>query len=142
MNKYVQKIFRRWGITLRHNERGMSLLESLAAISILSVVGLSLTYSTIASYKLTHRNIRNSVAAQLALEKMEEMAARNPSTLSSADNELEEKVLVDNMSFSRNTEIEVNVDGSRTIFVDVETNNESLGGRSSVVNTFALWGSE
>jgi len=142
MNNVFKKILKRWGITLQRNEKGMSLLESLAAISILSVVGLSLTYSTIASYKLTHRNIRNSVAAQLALERMEEMAARNPSTLSSADNELEEAVYVDNMSFSRNTEIEVNVDGSRTIFVDVETNNESLGGRSSVVNTFALWGSE
>jgi len=142
MISYIKKTRERFFRLFCKNERGMSLLESLAAISILSVVGLSLTYSTIASYKLTHRNIRNSVAAQLALEKMEELAARNPSTLSSADNEFEEEVLVDNMAFNRNTEIEVNIDGSRTIFVDVDTNNESLGGRSSMINTFALWGSE
>ncbi len=129
-----------WAVLSRRNERGLSLIESLVAITILAVLGLSITYNTIYSYRITLRNIRYSVAAQLALERIEQLAARDPIGISSDNNENESLMRNGNMEFVRTTVVTINADNSRTVRVDVVAADESLGGRSSLSNTFALWG--
>lgn len=123
-----------------HAQQGMSLMEVLAAIVLLSIVPLGLTYSTILSYKTIHRNERHSLASQLALDRMEDLAAMNPANLSNALDEVENNLIVENASFTRVTDVTLNPDNSRTVTVTVTGNDPSLGGRATVTSTFALWG--
>lgn len=122
------------------NQRGMTLVEVLVALVLLSVVPLGLTYSSILSYKVIHRNQRHSVASQLALDRMEDLAATNPANLNDTFDETENNVVVDGASFTRITEVTLNADNSRTVLVTVTGNEASLGGRATVSSTFALWG--
>lgn len=122
------------------NEKGFSLIEVLVGFSILSVVALNITYSSILSYKITKRNIRNSIASQLAHERMEDLAAVSPANLGDTYDETESDLEVENISFTRVTEVTVNADNSRSVTVTVTANAEELGGAAEVSNTFALWG--
>ena len=117
---------------------GFSLIEVLVAMALLSVVMLSLSYNVIVSYRLMKRNERNSIAQQLAFEKMEQLAAVRPLSLSSA-NDLTETKVRSNISFTRTTTVLVNTDTSRTVTVSVNNNVHSLGGSASVTNTFVSW---
>lgn len=121
-------------------EGGFSLVEVMVAILILSVISLGSAYCTIMSLKVEKRNVRNAVAQELAVQKMEELAAMNPSSLSSANSVTESNVTYKNISYTRTTSISVNADNSRSITVTVNGNNSSLGGSASISTTYALWG--
>lgn len=120
-------------------ERGFTVIEVLVSIVILGVVGLAVAMNTIKSYTFLKRGIRNSYAAQLALDKIETLAAKDPSTLSSANNQTESGLSWRNVKFNRTTTITVNSDGSRTISVSVTGANKSLGGKANMVSTLPLW---
>ena len=121
-------------------QRAFTLIETLLAVSLLSVAAMGVAMSAIESQRITKRNLRNSYAAQLALEKMEQLAATDPSTLSSLSNSTETSLTKDNVAFTRQTTIVVNADASRTVTVSVTGNQASLGGQSTFTDTFPLWG--
>lgn len=122
------------------SQRGFSMVECLFALAILSVSALAVTQGSI--YSLVHmkRAIRQNIAQELALSKLEEYAAIDPSTLDSGDDSNEPSLSVDNISFSRQVAVTVNSDNSRTVTVTVATNESSLGEEIVLENTFALWG--
>jgi prepilin-type N-terminal cleavage/methylation domain-containing protein len=124
------------------SERGLSLVESLVAIVILAITGLSLAHTMISATRYTRRAERNSIATQLAFEKMEQLAARSPATLGDAFDLTETALTVNRIAYNRTTNVTVNADGSRTVVVDVWPRDSSLGKRVTYQSTFARWGTE
>lgn len=119
-------------------QKGLSIIEAMVSVSLLSVLMLATAHGISTSFKTTKREIRDSEALQLALEKMEQLAAIDPSTLTAAESGTE-ALTVDSIAFSRVTTVTVNADTSRTVQVQV-TSTEQGGGNVSLSNTFALWG--
>jgi Tfp pilus assembly protein PilV len=120
-------------------ERGLSVVEVLVAISLLAISGLSVAQSTIRSFAHLSQSYRTSVASQIALEHLELIAQRDPSTLGATENESSTTVIQSGLTFYRSTVISVNGDGSRTISVSV-TSPTGLTGRASLSTTLPLWG--
>lgn len=118
---------------------GFTLIEVLVAIVLVAIVSLTTTYSTINAYALYSHSTRSSFARQLAFTAMEELAARDPLTLSAADGSVNSNVTVGNASYTRTIAIAVNSDGSRTATVTV-VNNRTSTISAQFSNTFALWG--
>ena len=123
-------------------EAGFSILEVLAAIVLLSIVGLNVTYGTIISLRMLKRSMRTSLATELAAQRMEELAALDPSTLNDSYDLVETGLISDNVSFSRTTEVTVNSDKSVTVDISVVGEHSTLGGRAALSNTFAYWGKQ
>ncbi len=124
------------------NQRGFSLLETLVAVTFLAVAALAVLSSTTTALRLTKRSIRNSVASQLATQKMEELAGVDPALLSSANSSIESAVVFNNMTFQRQTTVSVNSNGSRTINVAVQNVDAARGGRANLTNVFPVWGNQ
>lgn len=119
-------------------ERGFSLIEVLVAISVLSILALVVTKSTISSYVFLKRSERASLASQLALDKMESLAAINPVNLAvgtTTESSLERA----RVRFDRVTTITANTNGTKTVRVVVESTS-GVGGRSDLTSNFAEWG--
>ncbi|NMC64511.1 MAG: prepilin-type N-terminal cleavage/methylation domain-containing protein [SAR324 cluster bacterium] len=120
--------------------QGFSLIEVMATILILAVTGLAIARSTIVSYRIMHRNERNAIALQLALQAMEEYATLSPVTLSASNDRSEPLVIYNNMKFARTSTVTVNGDNSRTVSIVVTPVDSELGGAATLTNTFPLWG--
>ena len=118
---------------------GFGIVEILVAIVLLAIMALAVVQSTMSTIKLRHRNLRNSIAMQLALEQLERFAAIDPENLSDAD-DFTESVVERNITFSRSIDVTENADGSRTVNVDVLAENTDLGGKANVSNIFSPWG--
>jgi len=127
------------GLLIRQ-DRGFLLIEVLVAVLLLSIASLSILQSTVMSYKTVIRNQRNSLAQQIALEKMEELAGENPANLGDGFDATETGLVYDDISFTRVTEVTVNSDNSRTVVVSVAATETELGGEMTLSNNFALWG--
>lgn len=121
-------------------QKGFLLIEVLVAVLLLSIASLSILQSTLMSYKTVIRNQRNSLAQQIALEKMEELAAENPANLGDGFDATEAELVYDSVPFTRVTDVTVNADNSRSVVVTVLANETSLGGTATLSNNFALWG--
>lgn len=134
----MKRVFSPFSFFGRNREAGFTLIEVLAALTILSIVSLSLFRNVATSYQVMRRNERNSVAQQLAFEKMEELAAVRPLNLSSANN-VTETVSRNYITFTRTAAIVVNADKSRTVTVTVTNKKPALGGSATVTNTFVSW---
>ncbi|MCB0333339.1 MAG: prepilin-type N-terminal cleavage/methylation domain-containing protein [Bdellovibrionales bacterium] len=129
---------RRSRITLC-NEQGFSIAEILCAMTLFAIFALGLAKTTILSMQMRHKSAYDSIASQLAVEKMEEFAGTDPSSLSDGDS-WDESVSRGNMSFNRNSSVSVHSDGSRTVYVDVTAESSVSGSTVSLMNTFYLWG--
>lgn len=114
-------------------------MEVLVSLVLLSLVAFNLAYSSVFSMKTFKRTLRHTLAAELAMEKMEELSATNPSSLDNNDDLQEPNVEAEGIRFSRATDITVNSDGSRTVTVTVTGDEQSLGGNATFSTTFALW---
>lgn len=130
---------RKDGSTHISYQSGFSLVEALIAMLVLSVLALGMAHSTILAYKIEKRNLRNSVAQELAVRKMEELAAINPAFLDGNDS-ASETVTSDGIPYTRTTSVTVNDDNSRTVTISVAGARAELGGTATIANTFALWG--
>lgn len=119
---------------------GFGIIECLIAVTILAIVALGATYNTMYSISNSKRAMRSQVALELAESRMEGLAATDPSTLDSTDNSSETGLHSMNVSFSRQTTVVVNADGSRTVTVVVSPTNSSLVGSHTLTSTFLLWG--
>ena len=124
----------------QRRESGFSIMEVMVAIVLLAFIGLASARNSIMSMSTLKRSIRNSIATQLAIEKIEELGSVDPTTLDSTDNSSETGITQDNISFSRTTTILVNADLSRSVTVVVAPNDENLGGSYTATSRFPLWG--
>lgn len=122
------------------SEKGFSMFELLVASAILTIVGLALAKSSIASYVALERNITRESAMQLALEKIEQMAAKDPTTLTATSSPPEMNLVKNGIKYNRMTTISVNVDGSRRVIVSVVPVKYYMGGYAMVMDTFMVWG--
>ncbi len=121
-----------------HEESGMSLIEVLVAMSVLAILALSVAQSTVRSYRFFLQSTRSSLASQLALDKIEALAATNPALLN-ASTTTESDVMRDNVRFNRVTRVIVNSNGSRSVTVTVTATNAGSGGKAVLSSTFPEW---
>lgn len=126
----------------RHDFRssGFSIVECLVAVAILGIAALAASKGTIASYSYSKRSLRQSIATQLAEEKLEEYAATDPSLLTAASGLAEPYVTSGNVVYSRVSTVTVNADASRTVTVVVTPRRIGVGTAVSLQATLALWG--
>lgn len=124
---------------VHHNEDGFTLLETMVAIALFSIVALGIAYNSITSYRSAKLAVRHSIASQLALAKIESLQAVDPATLDATDNSSESGLQHNNISFARSVAITVNADESRTVTVNVQT-EDSAADAVTFSHTFALWG--
>ena len=121
-------------------ERGITLMEVLFCVLFTSIMAMGLTSSTLTSYRSYNNTLHNSYAMQLALQRLEQLAAVSPDTLSNATDSDEPEVLMDNMSFRRVTDVTINADRSRTVEVTVTSNSAKLNTSVTISDTFTMWG--
>jgi Tfp pilus assembly protein PilV len=124
---------------MRNVESGVSMVEVLVAMSLLAISGLAVTQSTIRAFGTLNQSYRTSVASQIALDKIENLAQQDPSTIQSTSNETNSSVTQSGLQFLRSTRVTVNSDGSRTIIVSV-TSPTGSPGTASLTTTLPLWG--
>ncbi|MDC0357302.1 prepilin-type N-terminal cleavage/methylation domain-containing protein [Oligoflexia bacterium] len=120
-------------------EHGLSLIEVLVGLSILSIVGLGLVQSSIVSLNMRHKTENDAMAAQIALEKLEGFAAVDPADYSDGES-WTESVTRSNRNFTRESSVTVNADESRTFTVSITSDNFAMGGNVSMSNTYSPWG--
>jgi prepilin-type N-terminal cleavage/methylation domain-containing protein len=125
--------------TAPKRQQGVSIIEVLVSMVILSIVALATCNNTIKGFVFFKRVARQSYASQLALDRLETLAARDPSTLTSADSSTESQLNYRNVQFERTTTVTVNADNSRTVSVVVSS--AALGGHASFATTFSARGS-
>jgi Tfp pilus assembly protein PilV len=123
------------------NIAGLTMIEVLVALMLLSITSLSIAVATISAIKQTRRSERNSYATHLAFRKLEELASIDPSNLTDSYDASESNLTVDSISYTRTTDVTVNADNSRTVSVTVAPVNASRGKTVTYQSTFALWGS-
>jgi Tfp pilus assembly protein PilV len=123
----------------QHPEGGLSVVEVLVAIALLAISGLAVAQSTIRSFSYLNQSYRTSLASQIALERLELLAQRDPSTLVESESESATQVVHSGLTFYRSTLISINTDGSRTVSVTVNSPSGTQG-KAALSTTFALWG--
>ena len=122
------------------NEQGTTLVEIIFATFLSLVIAMGILSSTLTSYQTAGGNSRNSVATQLALEKLEQFAAITPQNISSANNQTENDLLRDHMSFIRTVTVTTSSDRTRIVTVNVRAKNSRFQTNITLSNSFALWG--
>lgn len=127
------------GETILRGETGVTLIELLVAMTLIAVAFLAIADSTRTSFIQFKRSIRETQATELALEKMEELAATNPLSLTAGTHS--ENISRDKIAFTRTFTITINANKSRTVTVSASADNTDLGGRCTLTNTFPVWGS-
>lgn len=122
-------------------EAGMTILSVLVAVVILAVVSLALSRNTMASLRIMRLTEINNAASNLAVSKIEELAARDASDIDSSLSEAETSVNYPgmNVTFSRTTTVVVNADNTRTINVEVRSNHEGLPTSVSFSTGLSVW---
>lgn len=122
-------------------DAGMSLIEVLVAITLLSLSGLAISNSAIHAFQSLKFVELNHVANILAISKMEEIAARDTVEIDTSLNGIESSVEWADLeiTFSRSTDVTVNADGSRSVVISVSTNDQVYATTVRFQNTFALW---
>lgn len=121
------------------NENGALLIDTLFAIALYSVLALNLSLTGALMIKTRNRSVYNSVAMQLAMEKMEELSALNPELLTN-DTDESETIAVGQRHFIRQVDITVLPEGPREAEVTVSAENEDIDVSVSLNSSFALWG--
>lgn len=124
--------------TRRRNESGVSLIELMVTVLLLTVIGAAATASTITYLHARKRAMNDSLALQLAQERIEEFAAVDPVRFSDGDSwtEIETRL---GLAFTRVSTISLNADNSRTVVVQVSPNQETDGGSATISASFVPW---
>lgn len=120
----------------------MSVIECLVACLILAIVALGVAIGTTNAASFSNRAIREGIANELAQARLEALAAINPDNLDAGDGG-SEALVVDNISFTRDSTVTVNADDSVTITVAVTSSNVASHGGSATLSTVVVpWGNE
>ena len=122
-------------------QRGVSLIEALASMSLFALVGLGLTGNTIYALKINKFTEVNNTIHNIAMSKIEEFAAVDASTLDDSDDSTESSVTTpgSNFTFRRVSNITVNAGGTRSIAVTVSCNDPRYASTKTYNATFAVW---
>lgn len=122
-------------------QAGFSLIEVLACLMILSLMGLSILNAQVTTFKSRKKAHNDSLAIVLAQERLERFAAVNPLSLSETgpDGETEE-ITRDGVEFLVTSYITVNSDDSRRVTIVVTPLESTTGGDASTSSTFSPWG--
>src|SRR5690606_15219646 len=122
----------------RKGQAGFSVVEVMFCVVLLGIVALGLSNASVIAIRANNISAHNSIAAQLAIERLEEFASSDPAFIV-ADTTLSETSIVrDGRAFDRTTSIIINPDRSRTVTVTVDSVALEDGGRTTISNTFAL----
>jgi Tfp pilus assembly protein PilV len=122
-------------------DAGMGLLEILVAIFLIGIISLGIAANTISSTQIVKKTEINYAASNLALSKVELLAAMDTTSLTAANGSTENNLTVPGtqLTFRRVTVVTVNADGSRTIEVTVTSNSTAVPTTSHFKTTLALW---
>jgi prepilin-type N-terminal cleavage/methylation domain-containing protein len=128
-------------VKINRGERGFSLIEMMTAITLLSVLSLAVFNGFGTAAQVIRISDSSSVQSQLALSKLEELAAVPASELASGEVK-ESPISVRGMTFERTTTIAALGSGSRQLKVTVinTTNGSNIAPISyeSVLNPWGL----
>ena len=102
-----RRLFNRRGIARRSN-KGISLIEFMLAISVLSIVVLGTAYFSFHTSGQVGLGKLHRAALQLASQKMEQLRADNDIGVAISDGETSEEVSSGDLSYTRTTVIEDN----------------------------------
>ena len=117
------------------------IMEVMVALVLLSIIGLAVAKNSIMAMVALKRGIRNSVAMQLATEKLEQLGSVDPTTLANTTT-TESALTVEDITFSRVSTVSQNTDGSKTVTVTVTPENSELGQEKVATSRFPLWGNK
>lgn len=121
---------------IQTGECGALLIEVLVSLLLLSLIGLGAAMTTAATLRATGKTLRNATAAQLALDKLEQCAARDPLSLQSEN----DAPLIRGVEYLRNVTVTANGDASRTVVVQVRSRIGGGDATAELRTTFAPWG--
>lgn len=124
----------------RSTQQGTSLLEVLAVIVLFGIMALSLAKSTISAMMMRGQTEIRALQLQIGSEALEELAGIDPINLGDA-NDSTTTVTRNDQTFTRQINVTVNPDNSRTIDVSVTSTNTRFGGTKTLSATYAMWGS-
>lgn len=120
-------------------ECGFTLIESLAAVTIMSFIGLAVLQSSLVGIRTNNKNMLSALATELAQDTLENYSCSDPESFSDGTSTTDE-VSFHGKRFTRTVSISINSDRSREVDVKIE----SLGGLINVVfeasNSYPLWG--
>lgn len=117
----------------RRGNAGVTLIELIVAVALIELAFLAIATSSRTSLMHFKRSLRETYATELAIEKMEELIARDPLSIP-ADSQTE-NVSRSNVRFLRTVEVSVGDNKSRLVTVSVVPENAELGGKCSLSNT-------
>jgi prepilin-type N-terminal cleavage/methylation domain-containing protein len=105
----------------KFKQKGFSLFELLISIGLLGTISIGLARSFATASAIIKGSDVSAIQSQLALTKLEEIAGRNPSTISTGE-EIEGEIHRGGMSFKRVTLITALSDTALKVSVSVAAN--------------------
>lgn len=123
------------------NAAGFGLFEILVSIFLIMVVSMGIASNTIGALHIAKKTEINFLASNLALSKIEDLAAYDVAELDSSFNAVESEVTTEGtaLTFTRTTVVSINADSSRTIDVTVSSNSTVIPTAVDFSTTFSLW---
>ena len=119
-------------------EDGFSIMEVLVGLLLLSMMGLGLTMSTTMATRTRGVTVRDSAAMQIAMEALENLSSSDPTGLDNNDDSTTSIERAGNV-YSRQIDVTVNADHTRTVAITVTGAQASLGGSVSLSETLIPW---
>jgi Tfp pilus assembly protein PilV len=122
-------------------EEGFSLLEVLVAMIFTGIVSIAITSSVLLALRTEKNTEVHFAASVLASDRMEQLFSVDASDIDATYNEVDTNVQWGDLNFYflRSTNVVVNADESRTVTVDVRTDNASFPVDVSFTSTLAVW---
>jgi prepilin-type N-terminal cleavage/methylation domain-containing protein len=122
------------------SEQGMTLIEVLVAILLIGIVSMAVAVNTINALSVAKKTHINYLASNLALSKVEQLAAYEASQLSAlSTTETHLTTAGTDLTFKRTTTIVKNSDNSRTITVRVDSESAAVPTHVTFTSTLSVW---
>ncbi len=119
-------------------ESGVSLIESLMAMSLVSIVLITHIQALIHNEKVYNRNRKNSLAIQQAIDIMEQYSSRYLGTLADVNDFTTTNYLYNGIRFTRSLNVTANANASTTFEVTVTATTSGYSGNASLTKTMPL----
>lgn len=107
---------------------GFSLIDLLAAVSLLAIILVAVNVNAVMTYTAFGKLTREAISLELAQDKLEQLAAIDPTALDDSFDSLEMGLMVEGMEFLRQVDVTVGPNAIRTVQVRVQ----AVGGRMPV----------
>lgn len=120
-------------------EKGSLMLDALVSIVLSSILAAGLTQSMMVAYRYSHKEVTDSGATQLAIERLEQYANQNPEGLADGDQVIE-NVTKNGISYRVQVDVSLDVNRTRDVTVTVSSLRTKLPTEVQLTNSFALWG--